>query len=79
MWNNILKSILSKTKLQEIEFPASFNDIKISNIVSSNISIIKSSLSDFNNIFESSLLKNKDQEIKTKWIFNKLKISGNNN
>lgn len=76
MWKNNLKSILSKTKLQKIEFPASFNDIKISNIVSSNISTIKSSLSDFNNIFENSLLKNKDQEVKTKWIFNKLKISG---
>ncbi|KAG9431659.1 hypothetical protein HZU67_06304 [Apis mellifera carnica] len=79
MWKNNLKSILSKTKLQEIEFPASFNDIKISNIVSSNISTIKSSLSDFNNIFENSLLKNKDQEVKTKWIFNKLKISDTGN
>lgn len=78
MWKNISKRVLSKTKLQEISYPVSLNNIKVPFIVGSNVSRLKSSLSDLNDIFENSLLKDKDQQVKTKWTFYTLKVLGNN-
>lgn len=78
MWKNISKRVLSKTKLQEISYPVSLNNIKVPFIVGSNVSRLKSSLSDLNDIFENSLLKDKDQQVKAKWTFYTLKVLGNN-
>ncbi|XP_048269183.1 uncharacterized protein LOC100652146 isoform X2 [Bombus terrestris] len=77
MWKNISKRVLSKTKLQEISYPVSLNNIKVPFIVGSNVSRLKSSLSDLNDIFENSLLKDKDQQVKAKWTFYTLKVLGN--
>ncbi|XP_050493081.1 uncharacterized protein LOC126874764 isoform X2 [Bombus huntii] len=77
MWKNISKRVLSKTKLQEISYPVSLNNIEVPFIVGSNVSRLKSSLSDLNDIFENSLLKDKDQQVKAKWTFHTLKVLGN--
>lgn len=79
MWKNISKRVLSKTKLQEISYPVSLNNIEVPFIVGSNVSRLKSSLSDLNDIFGNSLLKDKDQQVKAKWTFHTLKVLGNNN
>ncbi|XP_078042111.1 uncharacterized protein LOC144472686 [Augochlora pura] len=75
-WKNISKRILSKTKPQEIQISVSLNDVETPGIIGSNISIIKSSVSDFNDMFDNALLHSRDQEITAKWTFNKLKIIG---
>ncbi|XP_076300033.1 uncharacterized protein LOC143218620 isoform X2 [Lasioglossum baleicum] len=75
-WKNISKRVLSKTKPQEIQVLASMNNVETPGIIGSNLSTIKSSVSDFNDMFDNALMhSNKDQEITAKWTFNKLKIT----
>lgn len=76
MWKNISKLVLSKTQSQEITVLALLNNVETPVIIGSNISNIKSTVSDFNDMFENALLKHKEQTVKAKWTFNKLKISG---
>ncbi|XP_076653210.1 uncharacterized protein LOC143359262 [Halictus rubicundus] len=75
-WKNISTRVLSKTKPQEIQVLASINNVEIPGIVGSNLSSIKSSVSDFNDMLDNALIRsNEDQEITAKWTFNKLKVT----
>ncbi|XP_017763608.1 PREDICTED: uncharacterized protein LOC108553282 [Eufriesea mexicana] len=77
VWKNISTYVLSKTKLQEIIFHASLNNVEVPILMGSNASTIISTSSDFNDMFENSLLKKKIQKVRAKWTFNQLKILGN--